>query len=203
MFSRAALFRSWKEIRPYFIFSVILFFAGTVVGGSPNAATGWMESQLNGISVIAQTAANADNPRLALFLLITLNNVIKSIVVMGLGIFVGILPVIMLVANGMIIGYLLVDQSERGANLFLMIVKGILPHGILELPAIFLACAFGMRFGLTFARGIGRSALGKERPWESFVSTAAGSVPALVFVTGTLIVAALIESTFTYWLMTQ
>ncbi|MFC5701007.1 stage II sporulation protein M [Cohnella faecalis] len=201
MFSRVALLRSWKEIRPYFIFSIILFFAGTVAGGSPNAASGWLEAQLNGISVIAETAAKSDNPRLALFLLIAFNNVIKAIIVMCVGIFGGILPVIMLVANGMIMGYLLVDQSERGYNMFLIIVKGILPHGILELPAIFLACAFGIRFGLTFARGIGRSAIGKERPWQPFVNTAAGSVPALVFVTGTLIAAALIESTFTFWLM--
>ncbi len=201
MFSRQGLLKSWNEVRPYFIFSVILFFAGLVIGGSPNAPAEFLEQQLKGISQIADRADKSDNPEQTMFALITLNNVIKTILVMGLGIIAGILPVIMLVSNGMILGYLLGVIADNGQNVWLLIVKGLLPHGVLELSALFLACAFGMRFGITLFKGIIGSALGKTNSWQPFVRTAIGSVPAVIVVTIVLIIAAVVESTITYWLM--
>ncbi len=201
MFSRQGLLLTWNEIRPYFIFSIILFFAGVVIGGTPNAPAEYLEQQIKGIAAIAKDANESNNPEFAMFLLITMNNIFNTILVMGLGIIAGIMPVIMLVSNGMIIGYLLGEISTDGQNVWLLVVKGLLPHGIFELSAVFLGCAFGMRFGMTLIKGIFGSALGKKLPWHPFVRTATGSVPALIVIVVFLLIGAVIESTVTYWLM--
>lgn len=201
MFSRRGLLQSWNEVRPYFIFSVILFFAGIVIGGSNSAPVEFLESQLKGISQIADAARKSETPELTMFLLIAANNIFKSIMVMALGIVAGILPIVMLVANGLILGYLLSGIADNGQNVWLLIVKGLLPHGVLELSALFLACGFGIRFGMTLIKGIAGSALGKSNSWQPFVRTATGSVPALIVVTVVLFIAAVVESTITYWLM--
>jgi stage II sporulation protein M len=201
MFSRQGLLQSWKEIRPYFIFTIILFGAGIVVGGSHIAPVKFLESQLQGISQIAVIAKKSENPQLSMFLLIAANNIIKSILVMGLGIVAGILPVIMLFTNGLILGYLLSGMADKGQNVWLLIVKGLLPHGVLELAAVFLACAFGIRYGMTLIKGVTGSVFGKSNSWQPFVRTATGSIQALIVVTVALIIAAVVESTITYWLM--
>jgi stage II sporulation protein M len=201
MFTRQALVRSWKEIRPYVIFSTLLFFAGIIVGGAPNSSTDWLSGQLQGISDLAEQTRKADNPQLAFFWLILLNNLTKSVMAMYLGIVAGVLPLIMLVTNGMIIGFLFGGMADQGENVWLLVVKGILPHGILELPALFLACGFGIRLGLTLLKGIFGTALGKSEPWGAFNRTAAGTVPALMLVAVMLLLAAAIESTITFWLV--
>lgn len=201
MFTRRALALSWREIRPYVVFSALLFFAGIIVGGAPNGSMDWLRDQLKGIGDLADKARQADNPQLAFFRIIFINNLSKSVMAMYMGIVAGIFPFIMLLTNGMIIGYLFGGMADQGENVWLLVAKGILPHGILELPALFLACGFGMRLGFTLIKGIFRSALGKPEPWGAFVRTAAGTVPALVLIALMLLVAAGIESTVTYWLM--
>jgi stage II sporulation protein M len=201
MFSRQGLLQSWNGVRPYFIFAVILFFAGIVIGGSNSAPVAFLNSQLQGISQMADAARKSDSPELTMFLIISANNVFKSIMVMGLGIVAGIIPIIFLIANGLILGFLLSGIADHGENVWLLIIKGLLPHGILELSALFLASAFGIRFGMTLIKGIAGSVLGKSNAWQPFVQTASGSVPALILVTVVLVIAAIVESTITYWLM--
>lgn len=201
MFTRQGLLLSWKEIRPYFIFSIILFFAGMVVGGSPGAPTEWLNQQLKGIERIANTVQNSNTPELTMFSLIAANNIFVSILAMALGIIAGLFPLFMLVTNGMVLGYLFNGIAEEGHNVWLIVVKAILPHGIIELAAVFLACAFGLRFGMTLLKGILGSILGKEQAWQPFVRTATGSVPGLILVTIMLVIAAVVESTITYWIV--
>ncbi len=201
MFTRQGLLLSWRETRPYFIFAVILFFAGMVIGGTPNAPTEYLESQLQGIATLSNSIKNSDTPEIMAFLLITANNIFASLMAMGMGIIAGIMPIYTLVANGMVLGYLLSEFSESGENMFMLIVKGLLPHGILELPAVFLACAFGIRFGMTLIRGVFGSAFGKKEPWQPFVRTATGALPAIIVVVVLLLLGAVVESTVTFWLM--
>jgi len=201
MFTRAGLRLTLKEIRPYFIFSVMLFFAGMVIGGTSSAPTEFLEQQMKGVESIARSIHESDNPEWTGFLLIVINNVFKTIMAMGFGIIAGLMPISMLLLNGMILGYLLAGFSANGENVFMLIVKGLLPHGVLELTAVFLACAFGIRFGMTLIRGIFGSAFGKKEPWQPFVRTSIGAVPALVAIVVLLLIAAVVESTITLRLM--
>ncbi|MFD2881019.1 stage II sporulation protein M [Paenibacillus rhizoplanae] len=76
-----------------------------------------------------------------------LNNSIKSVVIIYLGALFGLLPAFFLLINGAVIGYLIHLSAIQGQDLFTLIVKGLLPHGIIEIPAIIIACAFGLKFG--------------------------------------------------------
>jgi stage II sporulation protein M len=201
MFSRKGLLSSWQETKPYFIFSVILFFAGFILGGVPDSPEEWLSQQLRQIAEISRAAERSGSPEFVLFMTIFTRNLFAAILSMASGIIAGIIPIVILVNNGMIMGYLLSRYSDEGENIWMIIAKGILPHGILELAAIFLASAFGLRFGLTLLKSIGRVATGKPEPWHSFVRTAIGSVPAVIVIVILLFCAAIVESTITFWLM--
>lgn len=201
MFSRQKLLSTWKDIRPYFVFAIILFFAGVVIGGTPNAPAAFLEQQLKGLESISNSVRASDNPEATMFWLITLNNVFNTLLVMVLGLIAGIMPIVMLVSNGLVIGFLMSEVASEGHNVWSMVIKGLLPHAFFELSAVFLACAFGMRFGVTLFKGIMGSAMGRERPWQAFSATATGAVPALIAIVALLLIGAVIESTVTYWLM--
>lgn len=195
-------------MNPYIAFSTILFLAGMVIGGTNPAFKAFLDGQLGGLGKLADMIDNSSNPTLTMIIFIFLNNAIKSVVVMYLGAMFGILPFFFLVVNGMMIGYLLKTTADLHGGGYVMeiIVKGLLPHGILEIPAIIIACAYGMRFGvlvlkaggsLVFARSKS-SGLGREL--ESFTIR---TVPMVVYLTITLLIAAVIESTITTWLLTM
>jgi stage II sporulation protein M len=201
MFTRQGLLQTWKDVRPYFVFCVIVFFASVVVGGTPGGSTQWIKTQLQGLAEIAQKARSSDNPQLTFFLSILVNNLMSSLIAMYLGIVAAIAPIATLVLNGMVMGFLFGAYADHGQNVWLLIAKGILPHGIFELPAIFLACAFGIRLGVTVWKGMFGSLLGKKEPWLALSRTLAGTLPALILITWMLLVAAVIESTVTFWLL--
>lgn len=199
MFTRLGLLQVWKETRPYFIFALILFFAGLVAGLSSDAPAAFLEQQLSQLADIVNKVKASDRPEWTLFWALLGNNMLATFMAMSLGLFFGVFPVYMLVFNGMVLGYVL-SRTPEGQNVWLLVVKGILPHGVIELTAVFLAGAFGVRFGWTLIRGIAGSAFGRTEPWRPFVRTAIGAVPALIAIAVLLVLAAVIESTITYWI---
>jgi len=200
MFTRQGLLLTWKESRGYFIFACLLFFASAFVGGAVDTQVEWMNGQLEQFDKLRQEIEGSGTPERTMFFILFGKNLLASIMAMGFGILGGIMPIVVLVTNGMLMGYVLRLVSWNDQNVVLAIVKGILPHGIFELCAVFLACAFGIRFGLTFIRGISRSLTGKDEPWKPFARTAIGAVPGLITIVVLLLLAALVESTITYWL---
>lgn len=85
-----------------------------------------------------------------IFLLIFLNNSIKSFMAMLLGVFFGVIPVIFILLNGIILGFFAkFIGSEIGIVTFILL---LLPHGILEIPAVILACSYGLWLGIEFVR---------------------------------------------------
>lgn len=201
MFKRQALLQNWRELRPYFVFSVILFAACIVVGGAASNSIDFLDKSIESLQKIADSADNADNPERTLFFAIWWNNVYSSLTALYMGILAGIMPLVTLAVNGMLMGYLFHNVAEAGYHIGPMIVKGILPHGVFEIPALLLACAYGIRLGFSLLRGIWGSLIGKNDPWAKFKRAIRGSVPAAIFIVLLLLVAALIESTVTYRLM--
>ena len=72
------------------------------------------------------------------------NFVVAAICFLSARITRGILPGIILLYNGVIIGVLAVFMNQEGLFPYYVFVIGLLPHGIIELLALFLACAIGM-----------------------------------------------------------
>ncbi|OBZ15283.1 stage II sporulation protein M [Bacillus sp. FJAT-26390] len=208
MFKWRLIWEHFKQMNPYIAFGTILFLAGMVVGGTNPTFKAFLDEQLKGLGQLANMIDNSRNPTLTMIIFIFLNNAIKSILVMYLGALFGILPFFFLVVNGMLIGYLLKTSAELHGGGFVaeLVIKGLLPHGILEIPAIIIACAYGMRFGVLVLKAGGsilfaRSKQEKSgRELESFVVR---TVPVMVILTITLLIAAVIESTITTWLLTM
>ena len=84
------------------------------------------------------------NPFL-LFLIIFLNNAVKTLAVIGLGILIGILPVLFIGVNGFIIGAVISwVKSLEGLG---YTISAIAPHGVIEIPIMLLATALSLMVG--------------------------------------------------------
>ena len=83
---------------------------------------------------------------LELFYTIFFVNTRTSFLIMMLGVFLGLFPFISLWGNGTVLGLIYGKFMAEGGDpiVFLM---GILPHGVVEIPAILIAASQGFRIG--------------------------------------------------------
>ena len=89
---------------------------------------------------------------LLLMLAIFANNAVKSLAAMLGGFFFGIFPVLFIASNGYIIGLVVsLKESEMG---LLKVLLAIIPHGVLEIPAVLIASSYGVWLGLKFYRAM-------------------------------------------------
>ncbi|GBG09329.1 membrane protein [Paenibacillus agaridevorans] len=206
MFKWRTIWRDLKETRGYIAFAAIMFIAGIFIGGSNPAFRSFLDAQLTGLQQLVETVDQAENRTFAMITVIFLNNAIKSIFIIFLGAFLGVIPILFLIINGMVIGYLLdrVAETPDAMPVFELIVKGLLPHGIIEIPAIIIACAYGMRFGILIVRALGSLLFARDKLSDSgdrLVSFMVRVVPVIIMLTAGLLLASIIESTFTGWLL--
>ncbi|MDP3993620.1 MAG: stage II sporulation protein M [bacterium] len=82
-------------------------------------------------------------------LLIFSNNLEAALLALFLGIIIGIVPLMVAALNFFILGFLFaifaLPYSPSGALIF---AAAVVPHGIIEIPALLVASAFGLRLGL-------------------------------------------------------
>lgn len=79
---------------------------------------------------------------------IFLNNAVKSLIAMLSGFFFGIFPVLFIAVNGYILGMVVALRLPEWG--WMKIAAAILPHGIIEIPAVVLACSQGVLLGYHF-----------------------------------------------------
>ncbi|MDP1538490.1 MAG: stage II sporulation protein M [bacterium] len=84
-------------------------------------------------------------PLFSQFLFIVLNNGITAFLAIILGIIFGIFPFLVLFSNGTILGA--VAYFSKTAVSWSTVFALTLPHGIIEIPIIILACAVGFKLG--------------------------------------------------------
>jgi stage II sporulation protein M len=73
------------------------------------------------------------------------NNVETSFIGMALGIFFGVFPLLFSAFNGYVLGFVaFLSVDSNGISVLL----NLLPHGIFELPAIFIALGLGLKSGM-------------------------------------------------------
>ncbi|WP_237179088.1 stage II sporulation protein M [Paenibacillus sp. MMS18-CY102] len=182
----------------YFILSAVLFLAGIVAGTTSPGLNDFMNSQLESIRQVAEKVNTSSNPTLFALVVIFFNNAIKFAAVIYLGFFFGIFPLFFLIVNGMIIGYLCYNVSEQAGSgaLFDLIFKGLLPHGIIEIPVLIITAAYGLKSGSFTFRWIGsafKRSGGLAKETQKYLLC---TVPVLIG-----IVLLVIESTVTVWLL--
>lgn len=133
-------------------------------------------------------------PPVALFAVIFLNNAIKSLLAIVLGIALGIPPVFFLCFNGFTIGAIVSILQSRMDNG--LIIASLAPHGIIEIPALILATALGLMVGFESLKFLaGRQSNVKMQMRQSMVIY-------VRWILTSLFVAALIEAFLTPLLVT-
>jgi len=99
---------------------------------------------------------------LTIILFLFLKNALTVFIVLWLGTAFGIVPLIAAVENGIVLGSLISQQDSP-----LLSLLNIIPHGIFELPAFFLACGIGLWRGWWLFRR-DKNELYKERAQKGY-----------------------------------
>ncbi|KKG11198.1 stage II sporulation protein M [Methanosarcina sp. 2.H.A.1B.4] len=153
--SKVSEFTSYlRFIWPYVIFITFVFFGALFAGYTSSANFPDMaDTLMEGFS--SRFAPLMDKPPIVIMLGIFLNNAFVSLLFLVLGLVFGVLPIMFIAFNGYIVGVIsnLVAQ-EKG---LLFIFLALLPHGIVELPMVFISAGIGVRLGhQVFSALIGR-----------------------------------------------
>lgn len=190
------------KMKHYFIASTLVFITGIILGaGFSDQFQSYIEAQMKGLEQLTRSIADKPNQQWSLFWLIFWNNTSKSILIIALGAFFGVLPLFFLLGNGLLLGYVMSISAQKESILY--VIKAIVPHGIIEIPAVIFACAVGLRLGaLVFKTIIAVfSSERKERSKEEFRAFLKIVPGVVIILVVSLSAAALVESTFTYWLV--
>jgi stage II sporulation protein M len=143
--SKVSEFTSYlRFIWPYVLFMTFVFFGALFAGYTTSAnSPGMANTLMEGFS--SRFAPLMAMSPIFIMLGIFLNNAFVSLLFLVLGLVFGILPILFIAFNGYMVGVIshLVAQ-EKG---LLFIFLALLPHGILELPMVFLSAGIGLRLG--------------------------------------------------------
>ncbi|AJE52281.1 stage II sporulation protein M [Paenibacillus polymyxa] len=198
-------FYDLRTTRRLILIAALFFCASIVVGWlSTGVIQAMLAQQMEGLGGVAQRLQNSEHPQWSFFVFIFFNNAIKCVLVIYTGALFGIVPFIFLIVNGMVLGFVVHLQTDMGRSMYEIVVKGLLPHGVIELPVLIIACAFGLKFGVniisTLGTSIGLKRKGTGPSWEVFLKqTLTVSIWSVIF----LFIAAAIESGITYSLLSH
>lgn len=132
------------------VFLMAIFFAISILLGYLNAQLFPEESMLKVKELYGKVSFAKSLSSFQLFLFIFLNNSIKAFFIVFLGIFFGVIPLMFIFINGEIIGLIVsIMQKEIGLKFVILLM---LPHGILEIPAIILSAGYGLWLGYLLYR---------------------------------------------------
>ncbi len=187
-FLKEQYIKSWNYIKESknFIFAVvILFLIFLLIGFFVPAPDFLVEKIINFLKKIVEMTK--DMSQIELIVFIFNNNLQASFLGMIFGFFLGIYPILAAVANGYIVGFVgAVAVNEGGFSILL----SLLPHGIFELPAVFISFGLGLKLG-TFIFHNKKSTVFRNYFWNS--------LRVLIFVIiPLLIIAAIIEGTLIF-----
>lgn len=192
--------RLWTDNSKFFLAACLLFVGGAALGFLQAHALEQMVNSLLGQlkEVIDRIQANGGGV-FATFWDIFSNNVTSSLMMMAMGLFFAFFPVFGLIANGVLLGFIFAKYSAFGVSPWLVFAAGILPHGILELPAVLFAAGVGIRLGMLSFRSVG--SLIQPGKWErvknDWYDTLKQFPMVVLTVIGLLFVAAIVESSIT------
>jgi stage II sporulation protein M len=173
--------------------SIILFITGILTGYyifwyNPDLVFFNVDKLLGNIMKIGE--AMAKESKLHVTGLIFQNNIKALLVIMFGGIAFGLVPVFSIFFNGFIIGIVMALSFYQGKTM-MFFLAGMLPHGILELPAVLGAGAFGLKIGLDLLNP------GKRRRMDLLKDNLRNNVLSLGIFVPVLFLAAAVESIIT------
>ncbi len=181
--------------------AILLFAFGLVAGlATPAIMANLPQQDLPATDDIAALFAlfdlMAQLPRWSLFLIILAKNISAVVISFILSPLICLVPVMALTLNGWIVGWISTVVTQEKS--LVHVLAGLLPHGILELPALIMAGAAALSFGTAvmlapFRKDGGRRLAANFRQNLKYLAIACGL----------LLPAAIIETYLTSWLLNQ
>lgn len=176
---------AWKyvfESKNYILFAFLAFVFAALIGYAFYDNFRFIDDIIKNLIL---TTKDLSGFELVLFIL--QNNMQTALIGMLLGVVFGFFPFMAAVSNGVVLGYVMRKVSAvAGIGEFWR----LLPHGIFELPAIFISLGLGIKLGFSLFSG-------KKEFNQRFYE----SINVFLFVViPLLIVAAIIEGTLIAWL---
>jgi len=131
-----------KESKNFIYLIIAVFFVFAFVGFFIPVPDAVAEQILHFIQELLEKIQGMNQNELISF--IFLNNLQSSFFVMVFGVFLGIFPVVGAILNGYLLGFVAsMSVGEGGVSVLLR----LLPHGIFELPAVFISLGLGLKLG--------------------------------------------------------
>jgi stage II sporulation protein M len=126
------------------ILAACIFFISLVLGRfiGQNAAL----EAIRRLGGSLERLAPIDNLPILLFLIIFVNNAIKTLGLLFLGILLGIPPLLFIGLNGFIVGS--VGSALESIKGWKYVIASVVPHGVIEIPILLLATALGLTVGM-------------------------------------------------------
>jgi stage II sporulation protein M len=131
-----------KESRIFVYSIVIIFFAFVLIGFFVPASQSVIEQIKKFIEELLKQTQGMSFPELTGFIIF--NNLQTSFFGMIFGVVLGIFPLLLAMSNGYLLGF--VSKLSVQTDGFLSLWR-LLPHGIFELPAVFISLGLGMKIG--------------------------------------------------------
>jgi uncharacterized membrane protein SpoIIM required for sporulation len=154
-FSREAI-QDLKDTKGYVYMAAAIFAAAAVAGAILSER---LLDLLGPFKELAESISG-QNP-IVMVLMIFVKNSFATLLSVWLGFLFCLVPLYTLVLNGMVVGVLF-SVTETNILIDLMF---LLPHGIFELPAVFIATGLGIWRGVWFVRERSRS---RERAHKAY-----------------------------------
>jgi len=124
----------------YVALSLVLFVLG-IIGGALVVDFVSLSALLPGSGGFGSETGGLPEPTTGL---LTANNSLVILVLVASSATLGLLTVLVLLYNGVIVGYVSVVAARSGG--LAVPIVGIVPHGVIEIPAFLLASAVAFRF---------------------------------------------------------
>ena len=153
--------KSWEYILDSFKFIkivIILFFVFALIGFLFPVPEVFAEKIFEFIKQIFEKTRDMSQFELIRF--IFLNNLQVSLFSLVFGIFLGVFPILLTMMNGYLLGFVAFLSVNEGG---LLVLWRIFPHGIFELPAIFISLGLGLRLGILIFKNK------KPRPYKEYI----------------------------------
>jgi len=121
-----------------------IFFISLVLGMLFGQDT--IEGIMGQLGTILEPLALTGKLTVLLFFIIFINNAIKALGIIFLGILLGLPTLLFIVLNGFILGGL--GSALESVNGWRYVIASFVPHGVIEIPVILLAAALGLTVGM-------------------------------------------------------
>ena len=126
------------------VLATSIFFVSLVLGALIGQNTA--EALMRQFGGVLGPLAPTGNLSILLFLIIFINNAIKALGLVFLGILLGLPPLFFIGLNGFILGgFGSALESVKGWR---YVIASLVPHGVIEIPVILLATALGLTVGM-------------------------------------------------------